>query len=211
MMTKTKMSKITKKKTLKKTSKRRKIKTKVTIPKSSTKDKLMELTLYIANKSEDDLNFGKTKLNKLLFAIDFNSYGFRGESITKVEYKHLSNGPVPSIMREVLSELMWNKRAEVVQRKFYTFIQERVIAKSAPNLSLFTKEEICFVDHWIQSLWNFNATDLSKWTHNLIPWLITKNNEVIPYHSIFVMEKLKVEKEGFIWAKKEIKNFEKSK
>ena len=48
--------------------------------------KLGELIVYIVENSLGDPYFGKTKLNKILFAADFEAYRQRGRSITGADY-----------------------------------------------------------------------------------------------------------------------------
>ena len=58
-------------------------------------ERLRELILYIADRSQTDPRFGATKLNKLVFFADFQSYAERGKPITGCQYMRLPNGPVP--------------------------------------------------------------------------------------------------------------------
>jgi uncharacterized phage-associated protein len=169
------------------------------------KNKLKQLILYIADKSKDDPAFGATKLNKILFTVDFYYYGFTGKSITSTDYIHLDNGPVPEKMAIILQELVDEDKIEIQETSFFGFQQKRVVPKTNYNLSVFTKDEIEFVDQVIDTLSKWNGSELSRWTHSLIPWLVTSNKEKIPYHFIFVLDKLPVEADGLTWAKKELR------
>jgi hypothetical protein len=57
------------------------------------REKLRELILHVARRSEGDIAFGVTKLNKLLFFIDFLACLRFGKPITGEEYQKLDNGP----------------------------------------------------------------------------------------------------------------------
>lgn len=169
-----------------------------------TKNKLEELILYISRKSENDIYFGKTKLNKILFTIDFNFYGMTGKSVSGEVYVHREHGPVPQRMKTILDRMLSEKRIEIQDNLLYSQKQQRVIAKENPDLSKFTEDELRFIDVCIETLKNYTGTQLSEWTHTLRPWLNTLNEEEIPYHAIFGLKKLPVEREGFIWAQKEL-------
>ncbi len=175
------------------------------------KSKLAELILHIAEKSKDDPNFGATKLNKILFAIDFYSYGHRGETITKAVYIHLSQGPAPKAMVSVVDELLSHDRIEIVEREYFGYKQKRMVPKTGPDLTLFSEDELEFVDQVIQELKSYNATQLSEWTHKLNPWINTLNNEEIPFFSIFAKDNLPVEKTGLIWGREELRKWRKAK
>jgi len=47
--------------------------------------KFKELLLYVAEQSVGDPHFGKTKLNKILYYIDFQAHGVLGEPVTGAE------------------------------------------------------------------------------------------------------------------------------
>lgn len=166
--------------------------------------KLEELVLYIAEKSKTDPAFGLTKLNKILFAADFYYYGIKGQSITEAVYMHLDQGPVPKNMREVLESLQATGRAKIEQSTYFGYSQEKVIGRKGPDLSDLSEDELTFVDHIIQTLRPYNATQLSRWTHTLNPWLLTGRKEEIPYYTVFVMEDFPVEKAAVDWAKIEL-------
>jgi leucyl-tRNA synthetase len=57
--------------------------------------------------------------------------------------------------------------------KYFGYPQKRIVpigkGKGA-NLSIFTDDEISFVDEVIESFRKYNASQLSEWTHKLFPW-----------------------------------------
>ena len=107
-----------------------------------TKSKLSELVLYIAHKSQDDSNFGVTKLNKILFFSDFYYYGLTGKSITNSAYQHIQRGPAPKAMLPVLQLLQASGRAVVKPINFHGHVQDRVIPIDDPDKELFDDDEL---------------------------------------------------------------------
>ena len=168
------------------------------------KSKLSELVLFIAAKSKDDPNFGMTKLNKILFFADFYYYGLTGKPISDSKYQHLNFGPAPIAMKPVLDYLQESGRAEIVLNDFHGHNQERLKPIDGHDLSLFTEEEIEYVSYWIDQLWHKNATDLTRETHELNPWLLSRNGEEIPFYTVFGMYDMPVEIEGHIWAREKL-------
>ncbi len=149
-------------------------------------DKFRELVLYIAEKSQDDPGFGKTKLNKLLFAADFAQFQATGVALTGIRYQKLEFGPAPRPLLPVLRELEAEGYCRVISGTFKN--QKRVVATREPDLSLFTSSEIARVDDVLEDFRNPNATAISDWSHNFIGWRLAENGEDIPYETILVAD-----------------------
>jgi antitoxin SocA-like protein len=81
-------------------------------------EKLRELTLYVSRKSEADEPFSSTKLNKLLFYIDFSAYWDFGKPITGEEYQCLEFGPAPRRILPLL-KAMDPDQLVLVERNFH--------------------------------------------------------------------------------------------
>jgi hypothetical protein len=166
--------------------------------------KLKEMVLYVADKSKDDPAFGETKLNKILFTADFYHYGLTGKSITGSKYFHINAGPAPKEMIRVLKELLSEDKIKIEETIYFGFKQKKVIPKITYDLRGFSDDEKNFVDSVIKKFERWNGSDLTNWTHSLIPWLITSDKEDIPYHSIFMLKNIPVEADGIAWAKKRL-------
>jgi len=167
-------------------------------------EKLMELALYVAEKSRNDPRFGSTKLNKILFAADFAYYGAKGQSITGSKYIHIANGPAPEGMKIVLETLTSLQKANIETTEYFGYTQKRLVPLVGANTSIFTSEELTFVDEYIQHFLPFNGSQLSEWTHKLLPWLLTDYKEEIPYNCIFMLNDLPVERAALAWAENEL-------
>ncbi len=168
-------------------------------------DKLAELILYIADKSQDDPAFGATKLNKILFLIDFNAYGAWGKSVSSAKYEHQNYGPVPSQLVNIRAKLISDGRAIIQKREYFGNTQDRIVAIDQPDISEFSDIERKLIDDAIDHVKHFNATELSDWTHKLLPWMVTENSEDIPYYAIFAFQKTPVSRAGLEWAQSQLK------
>lgn len=144
-------------------------------------DKFRELVLFICQRSEGDVAFGATKLNKLLFYSDFLSYKMLGTAITGARYQRLPNGPAPQRLLPVLEEMQ--KLGEVAQseRNFFGRVQKRTMALRDPDLSSFSGREIALVTELIENCWNENASWISDQSHRFMGWQLADDREDIPY------------------------------
>ncbi len=153
--------------------------------------KLTELALHISKIANGDNYLGKTKLNKLLFLADFHYFFENGKSITDQTYLHLPNGHVPVGMMKIEKE---KKDIVFLPSKIGTKIQERPTPLREADLSVFTAEEIAFVDEIVDYVChknNVTASSLSGQSHDYIGWLMTSNGEEIPYNTIYLENKAK--------------------
>jgi len=150
-------------------------------------EKLKELAIHIAVKSQYDPSFGSVKLNKLLFYCDFRAFERFGKPITGVTYRKLEYGPCPSTMTRVKKEL-WEEKAAVEQKTFLPggFEQVRLLALRWPNLDAFSGQEIALVDEVIEEFKALSATQISNKSHATIGWKLAQMGEDIPYETALI-------------------------
>lgn len=151
--------------------------------------KLQELILYVAAKCQRDPLFGAVKLNKILFLSDFLAYARLGAPITGVEYMKLPLGPAPKYLAPIREEMVRRGDIALEKRDVFSFPenpQVRIVPQRRANLSLFTAEEIAFVDSVLEACLGLTGHDLSETTHELPAWRVAANRETIPYAAIFV-------------------------
>jgi len=172
--------------------------------------KLEELILHIAEVCKDDPEFGATKLNKILFISDFVAYSVYGKPITEVTYFHLQNGPAPKEMIGVQEELIAKKEARIEERQYFGRTQKRLKPLRGPDTSMFLEEELSLVKDVINSMKGVTGSQLSDWTHKLVPWILTEQKEEIPYYTTYTMYDVPVRRDGIIWAQKELQRLRES-
>ncbi len=148
--------------------------------------KFQELVLYVAQQSEGDPNFGKTKLNKILFFVDFLGYGIFGRSVTGATYQRRDFGPVPREIAAARRALLDQGAATIEFQRRFNYPQERLIAKRGANLSVFSPDERRLVDDVIHELWRHSAISVSALTHREMGWRFADDREVIPYNTVFL-------------------------
>ncbi len=151
-------------------------------------EKFRELLLHIAIQSEDDPDFGATKLNKIMFFADFLSYKLYDLSITGSMYQKLEHGPAPKNLLAEQDLLFSAGRAVVQTRDFDGYRQKRLIALDDASLKLFEPNEIDLVNGLVNEYQGFGATRISKLTHQVVMgWRAADLNQTIPYETVFVL------------------------
>jgi hypothetical protein len=151
-------------------------------------EKLGELILYIAKKSQNDPHFGATKLNKILFFSDFYNYANHNAPITGVEYMRLGAGPVPKPLVPVRQKLI-AKKAIAIQELAVAdgYNQKKVVALREPDLSIFSAQEIEIVNMIMETLKDSNASEVSELSHGKA-WQAAKDRESIPYEAFWISD-----------------------
>ena len=148
--------------------------------------KFAELLLYVAERSEEDIRFGATKLNKIMYFSDFLAYGMWGESITGATYRRLPRGPVPSELLSTQEQLIGAGRAILKETQYFNRIQQRLVAVKETDRSLFNGAELALVDQVIAALKGHNASEVSELSHCEIGWKLASGDEDIPYSTVFL-------------------------
>ena len=72
-----------------------------------------------------------------------------------------------------------------VKDKYFQYPQTKYLPLKKPDLSKIKASEIKIIDEVLNKLSDKNAFQISEYSHNDVPWLYTKNNEVIEYEAVF--------------------------
>ena len=149
-------------------------------------DKLQELILYIADRCEDEEEFGSTKLNKILFFADFTAYARTGHAITGEQYQKLEHGPAPRRLLPAIDALKRENALAEKTRGYYGYPQRWYVALRDPDLTQFTAEDIAIVDEVVDRLRGKTGADVSHLSHTFVGWRAAKMNEDIPYETAWI-------------------------
>jgi hypothetical protein len=157
--------------------------------------KFKELILYICERSKNDDRFASTKLNKLLFFIDFSNFRATGSAVTGQEYQKLEFGPAPRNMVSILAEMQAVSDLAFKTKMFYGMPQKQPVALREANLDLFIAKEIALAETAIDQLWQMNAREISELSHQFPAWQLAKMNETIPYEASLLESRELTERE----------------
>jgi hypothetical protein len=157
---------------------------------AASDDKLYELVILFARRSEGDPLFGSLKLNKLLFYADFFSYLMLGKPITGQEYFALENGPALRYKARLWQHMI--EKNDIVVRKEPTIMstdRETTLALREPDVTKFSPQELDLAYVFLEAFRNKRGTELSLITHTFPGWQLAKERETIPYSAAFVGER----------------------
>ena len=131
--------------------------------------------------SERISHLGKTKLNKLLYFLDFDHYEKHGKPVTGDIYINNDLGPVPSNIDEVLTEMEAGKLINITPEAVIDYVRYHLVPLTHHNSSAFKADEmemLCNVaDKWA----NHTAREMVIASHGEAPWIATRKGEEIPY------------------------------
>ncbi|MHB1795287.1 MAG: Panacea domain-containing protein [Acidobacteriaceae bacterium] len=151
--------------------------------------KFKELILYISEKCATDPNFGATKLNKILFLSDFWAYARFKKPITGVEYMKLPKGPAPRPLFPIREEMVGDGELAIQETAITEEIsRKRPINLRSADLSVFDAQEIALVDQIVTMCSGVTAVRMSNYTHNWHGWIAARDQETIPYETVFISD-----------------------
>ena len=145
--------------------------------------RLKNLLLYVLTKMGETF---QTKLNKVLFYIDFLSYREHGIAISGLSYNAIEFGPVPMRWDRVYSAF-----DEVVPLHKMVEKQEcTVLTAEAPaDISMFSAEELAVIDTVCEKLKKMSATKVSELSHQEPAWQNHINQSApIPFEEAFTLK-----------------------
>jgi hypothetical protein len=150
--------------------------------------KLKELILYVAQQCADKHNFGSTTLYKILYFSDHFAYGKFGEPITGAEYMKEKHGIIPRRVLPATQELEREGRLAIreIPLKGKRLPFKKPVAVVAPDLTLFTSEQIALVDNVIERFRRMSTKQVRKYAHESAVFHSFELKETIPYETIFV-------------------------
>lgn len=146
-------------------------------------ERLKNVMLYVLNQCGETFY---TKMNKILFYIDFIAYKERGIAITGLSYKAIDYGPVPEHWERVYSQF-----DEICQepRTFGTY-EGIILSTSTPsNESIFSKEELAILNAVCSRFKTVSSKEISALSHEEKAWIDNhKTHSRIPFTSAFELK-----------------------
>lgn len=129
-----------------------------------------------------------TKMNKLLFYIDFLSYRQRGYAMTGLSYKALDFGPVPDRWDRVYSEFDEIRQEMRLIGEWEGFV---LVADSTPNESILTDDDKTIIHTVCNRFKNCNSREISSISHKEPAWLKYHETKArIPFSESFDLKAL---------------------
>ena len=142
--------------------------------------RLKNLLLYVLAQMGDTF---QTKMNKVLFYIDFLSFRERGMAISGLAYNAIEFGPVPQRWDRVYSAF-----DEVVPEPRLVRDQESVALTTeiSADMSMFSDQELYVIDTVCRKMQGLTAHEISELSHNEPAWQkYIHQGDTIPYREAF--------------------------
>jgi hypothetical protein len=150
--------------------------------------RLCEAVLYVAHRCEGSRYFGLVKLNKIIWRADFDSFAERGQPVTGRQYQRLSKGPAPVEMLPVLNQMQADRLIRIDRVRGYDFDERRAIALVPPNITLFSKSDLEYIDRAIAAYWDLTGGEMSDVAHG-VAWKSRADGEPMPYELAYLSDK----------------------
>jgi len=148
-------------------------------------DKFKEVLLYILKKVGSKPNVGESVLYKLLYFIDFNFYEKFEEQLIGATYIKNNFGPTPKEFIKIVEVMEKEEELVRVKDKYFKYPQRKYLPRREPDLSVLKAHELFMIDEVLGKLSDMNASEISEYSHNDVPWLTTADGDIIKYESVF--------------------------
>lgn len=148
-------------------------------------EKFKEVLLYILNKVGSKPNIGETVIYKLLYFMDFDFYEKYEEQLVGATYTKNKYGPTPMEFKKIVDKMIQKGDIVKVESKYFEYPQTKYLPLRAADLSRLKAHEMKVIDDVLNHLSDMNASDISAYSHNDVPWLTTEENQSIEYESVF--------------------------
>ena len=147
-------------------------------------EKFKEVLLYILSKVGSKPNIGESVLYKLLYFIDFNYYEKYEEQLIGATYIKNHYGPTPTEFIKIVED-MEGKDLAKVKDAYFQYPQTKYLPLRKPDLTKINAQEQKVIDDVLNALSDLNATQISDYSHNDVPWQTAEEGAIIDYESVF--------------------------
>ena len=148
-------------------------------------DKFKEVLLYVLAKVGSKPNVGETVIYKLLYFIDFDFYEKYEEQLIGATYIKNHYGPTPVEFKDIIRGMKEARELMEVKDQYFEYPQRKYLPLRAPDLTKIKGNEIQLISEVLDKLSNYNANEISEYSHNDIPWLTTEKGGIIEYEKVF--------------------------
>lgn len=147
-------------------------------------EKFKAVLLYILGKVGSKPNVGEVVLYKLLYFIDFNYYEKYEEQLIGASYIKNHYGPTPVEFIKIVEEMEGSDLAKV-HDIYFQYPQTKYLPLREPDLTKLNAQEKKIIDDVLNNLSDMNASQISSYSHNDVPWKTTEEGAIIDYESVF--------------------------
>jgi uncharacterized phage-associated protein len=145
-------------------------------------EKYKNVILYLSKNTRQGNVWGKKKMYKLLYFVDFDFFEKYERPITGEIYHKLQMGPAPSYFDVMAEELKNNGLLSVGRGKSGPGYNDAYVYKALkdPDLSVFSQEELKMLKRIVTKYGDLTGTQLETITHKEAPYLAVDEGEEMP-------------------------------
>jgi transcriptional regulator with XRE-family HTH domain len=151
--------------------------------KEAKKKKYEQMLFMFLRKIGGDGKIPKTKLAKLLYLADFSWFYKNYESMSGMEYRKITHGPVPDDYFVLLEELDGKGKINIQSKGKALLISETRVGEKIGS-DLLSKDEKKNIEKVVSRWKNKSTKEIVDFTHNQIPYSFVDDGDVIPYKLI---------------------------
>ncbi len=148
-------------------------------------DKFKDVLLYILDRVGAKPNVGETVIYKLLYFIDFDFYEKYEEQLIGATYIKNHHGPTPVEFKKITDQMEDKDEIVRITNKYFKYDQKKYLPLKKPNLKNLTALELEHIEDVLTRLADKNATDLTNYSHEDVPWITAENGRPIDYEAVF--------------------------
>lgn len=129
----------------------------------------------------------KTKLAKLLYFADFGWFYYHLKSMSGMQYRKMSYGPVSDAFFRIIDDMSEHGEININPTNDGAMLVSETRSGTKVNLSSLNKEEKKLIKN-IEKKWkNKKTAEIVDFTHKQFPYLYSKDNEIVSY-ALFTQE-----------------------
>lgn len=162
-------------------------------------DRFSQFVNMVISDCDDPKTLGATRLNKILWFSDVESYRATGKSISGSSYIKRKRGPVPATILKTLETLKSSGLISIKEPKEQYAVREYISTGSADESMFndFEKDLAKNISNEIRS--NYTATEISDISHDIV-WDAAYDGEEIPLQATLVSSKGEYKDKIITWA-----------
>jgi uncharacterized phage-associated protein len=143
-------------------------------------DKYKNALLYFFNNCNNKY-LGSTKLNKLMYYLDFVSFRDRNKSVSNDAYLHLDFGPVPQEIDKVLALLKQEDAVSAHDMPFKDSHKDEFVARAEPDMKVFDAYEAKLLEAIAKEFELWDTKKIVEQTHLEAPWFYSEPLTTVDY------------------------------